>query len=629
MLKKYVPILFLMTMSLLAIIALMIALSPPAAQAAPDAVTIVSNINDSGIGSLRQAIADAASGDTITFAAGLSGQTITLTSELVISKSLTISGSVPITISGGNSTRVFNVKSVPPPLPPLPTPGRTPSPVPTPGQALPPLPTPYLSSNAISDSIIIDVTFDSVTIANGNVQTNDCGLYSEMCGGGIMIQDSGIAVTITHSTLISNSADYNGGGIFNSYGTMTVSDSTISGNSATNGGGLLSFEGAVNINTSTLTGNLAANGGGILSYEGAVNINTSTLTGNSATSGAGIFFDSSIVNITNSTFSSNLAGEGGGIFNIRSTMTISDSTFSDNLANGGSGIYQDSGATTIINSTLSGNLAHYIGGGIFIYLGAVTVANSTITDNRVGNSGGGGGISSSGYSSVFTTITNTLVSGNIVSGTTIADDLALYSGTTDNFISGGYNLIGTIGANITAFTDGVNGDQTGVNDPLLGHLTDNGGDTFTHALLSGSLAIDQIPNGTNGCGMTYITDQRGKVRPSPVGGSCDVGSYESQSPVANAGTPQTVNPNVVVTLDGSGSNDPEGDGLTYDWAQSGGLTVTLDSKTAVSPTFTAPSASGMLTFTLTVTDTGGLTDSATVVVTVNSYSLFLPVIVRN
>ena len=84
-----------------------------------------------------------------------------------------------------------------------------------------------------------------------------------------------------------------------------------------------------------------------------------------------------------------------------------------------------------------------------------------------------------------------------------------------------------------------------------------------------------------------------------------------------------------MTLDGSGSNDPEGDGLIYDWAQSGGLTVTLSSKTAVSPTFTAPSASGMLTFTLTVTDTGGLTDSATVVVTVNSYSLFLPVIVKN
>ncbi|SMP55245.1 S-layer homology domain-containing protein [Anoxynatronum buryatiense] len=67
----------------------------------------VTNLNDSGAGSLRQAIADAADGDTILFQSGLNG-TITLTSELFINKTLTIDGGdSTITISGNNACRVI------------------------------------------------------------------------------------------------------------------------------------------------------------------------------------------------------------------------------------------------------------------------------------------------------------------------------------------------------------------------------------------------------------------------------------------------------------------------------------------------------------------------------------------
>ncbi|MFQ5409443.1 MAG: choice-of-anchor Q domain-containing protein, partial [Anaerolineales bacterium] len=58
----------------------------------------------------------------------------------------------------------------------------------------------------------------------------------------------------------------------------------------------------------------------------------------------------------------------------------------------------------------------------------------------------------------------------------------------------------------------------------LSALANNGGSTDTHALGSGSPALDQIPNGTNGCGTTYTTDQRSVARPQ--NSSCDVGSYE-------------------------------------------------------------------------------------------------------
>ncbi len=72
----------------------------------------VTNTNDSGAGSLRQAVADTISGDTITFNSSLSGGVITLASEIVVNKDLTIDGSSlnsTLQISGGNSVRVFNI----------------------------------------------------------------------------------------------------------------------------------------------------------------------------------------------------------------------------------------------------------------------------------------------------------------------------------------------------------------------------------------------------------------------------------------------------------------------------------------------------------------------------------------
>jgi uncharacterized repeat protein (TIGR01451 family) len=87
------------------------------------------------------------------------------------------------------------------------------------------------------------------------------------------------------------------------------------------------------------------------------------------------------------------------------------------------------------------------------------------------------------------------------------------------------------------------------------------------------------------------------------------------APVADAGAPQTVHAGTV-TLDGSASADPEGDDLIYLWVQTGGTAVTLSDPTAASPTFTAPSLEGVLTFQLTVTDTFGAEDSDTTTVTI-------------
>jgi uncharacterized repeat protein (TIGR01451 family) len=102
----------------------------------------------------------------------------------------------------------------------------------------------------------------------------------------------------------------------------------------------------------------------------------------------------------------------------------------------------------------------------------------------------------------------------------------------------------------------------------------------------------------------------------------------NQIPIADAGADQTVAQGHLVQLDGSGSSDPDGHSLTCGWTQTGGSPqVTLSDSAAISPTFTAADT-GVFTFSLAVTDSFGLADTDEVVISVQEYHLYLPLVLK-
>lgn len=219
----------------------------------------VTNTNDSGMGSLRQAILDANMNpgpDMITFS--VSG-TITLTSgELLITGDLFVigPGATTLIISGNQTSRIFHI---------------------------------------VGATVIIS----DLQLSNGNV-----GIGS---GGGIL--NDGGTVTIDNMALTANSAGF-GGGIA-TFGTMTITDSTLSNNTGSSGGGVANSGGTLTIINSTLSGNYGAFGGAV--YDSGLtptttNITNSSLVGNAGVSGAGINNFGFKFNIKNSIVANNMPG---------------------------------------------------------------------------------------------------------------------------------------------------------------------------------------------------------------------------------------------------------------------------------------------------------------------------------
>ena len=196
---------------------------------------------------------------------------------------------------------------------------------------------------------------------------------------------------------------------------------------------------------------------------------------------------------------------GGGVLN-NGMLTLTSATLTDNSAVvAGGGIWNIFGTLTLTNSTVSGNSADFGGGGIYNEEGTLALANSTVSDNSATT---GGGILNAGTAD----LTNTIIAGNTAANGPDCSGVPT---------SLGHNLIGTSdGCNFTLAT----GDLININ-PMLGPLQDNGGPTFTHALLSGSPAIDAGDDSVLGPPHNLTTDQRGF--PRLQGAHVDIGAYEA------------------------------------------------------------------------------------------------------
>ena len=423
-----------------------------------------------------------AAGGVVTFDCGPSPVTITVPSEVPVSKDTTIDGGNLVTLSGGKSSRILHIKSAWNVATPLLT----------------------VQNLTFSDGYTTDVMNTTSTTEGGAAIFED--------GGSLTVIDC----TFTSNQCASTGEDVSGGAINGQgVGTLIVEGSTFTNNSGSNGGAIGTQDENVTVVNSTFTGNSATgtggnpgNGGdgGAMSYDGAKVSWTmcgDTFSQNRATASGGAIFrvayGDEAVTIDRSVFDGNsvdpATGNAGGLYLEYATITMTATTISNNAAHFGGGIWIGHDAIArLTNDTIADNTAT-MGGGIWLAGGVTgTLLNLTVAANA-GNGVAGG--------DTGVTLQNTLVAGNT-------------KGSLEGEVSCDHGHAGA-GANME-----YPGDPSSpctpsvlVADPELGPLKDNGGVTQTMAPASGSPAAGQ----GSGC---PPTDQTGQMRKT----ACTLGAVE-------------------------------------------------------------------------------------------------------
>ncbi len=429
----------------------------------------VTNTNNSGPGSFRQAILDAEDGDAILFADAIDGTAITLTTPVVIDKPLIINGNgvTDTMLNGGDASRLLQI------------------------------------TTAGSEAVIInDIAFShAVSAGNGgaisytgtetsSLMLNNCHIHENSAQNGGGIYSASGSLTLNNCFFSDNEASANGAGIMMAAGTATINAGAITTNSAGGNGGGLWNAANLSINNVPVNGNTAGgNGGGIynetagtiLMVQGAINNNTATGT---AGNGGGIYgaAGSSLTGI-NSTVSGNTALlTGGGIAHNGSNIILANIQLLNNQVTGvagkGGGLYNNAtGDTTINSGNITGNTAAQQGGGVWNGTGILFLTNLTFDENTAegdaATDGGGALYNNAGtVNSSSCTYTNNRANGTSGSGgaifstagnVTITDDStvanSIISGNSANRAGGGIELIsGGVIVSGTIITDNdVNG----------------------------------------------------------------------------------------------------------------------------------------------------------------------------
>ena len=554
--------------------------------ATPPVTFTVTNSNDSGVGSLRDAIAQAnlAPGpNTIVFAPGVTGTILLTSGQIAINGPLTIvgPGANNLAIDGNASGRIFAIFATDPACPALDGPD-------------------YL------------VSISGLRLTNGR--------RTQSQGAGAIFSEHSLALD---SVIVDNSTAGNGGGI--TYliqypgQSLTIANAQFLDNMAqpltanpgnSNGGalsvlercaGTLTTPVAVSIANSVFSGNrsqpvaLEGHGGAILiSAHADVTITDTRIV------------DNHVDNPTPPVAGNNY--NGGGLWARVKSLRIERSEISDNRADFGGGLRFNNDAPAlqapaaamqvkIVNSTISGNAAgggvNQSGGAIHVFGNvALELDNSTVSGNSAVAFTGGIVLSTGATDPVSasnaTAPTLTLVSSILANNSGQGGDVGTSTSTIPAFaINANNSLIRTVctGCNISV---SGSGNLTNV-DPLLAALAFNGGPTRTHALLAGSPAIDAGSNP-----LALATDQRGEGFLRTFGTAPDMGAFELAKVI-----------NLTLTSPLTGINQTVGGAVTLGTpAPAGGLQVTLASSNtniaSVAPS-SVDIAAGQTTASFTVT----------------------------
>ena len=404
-------------------------------------MSLVTTNANSSAGSLREAIANASPGETITFASNLAGQTITLAGELEISKNLTIDGkdAVGIAISGDRKNRVFNITQ--------------------PGTNVTLRNLKIVDGKAGGDGLGGGIRMEAQTtllLENSTLENN----VSTGEGGGGIWTGYQSTTTILNSTFAGNDGtsgtqERGGGAIAGaSEGTLVVKNSTFTNNRGSIGGAINSLLGSLTVENSIFVGNASAGGGslgGISSggYGGAIYTDGASATNNASTQGQIIIRNSRIED-------SRAAGQGGGLFLYAypgDEIVVENSTIANNEIipdykgeSFGGGLRVGGGGELAIDNVLFfNNRAHVQGGGFWIGDGSrFAIANSTFCGNQAMAEGGGINL---GGAMLLAGVPGTIAQ------TTVANNTAAFQG--GGFWGGGGNV--TIRNSILANNQGING----------------------------------------------------------------------------------------------------------------------------------------------------------------------------
>jgi uncharacterized repeat protein (TIGR01451 family) len=431
------------------------------APASADILNVL-NLNDSGAGSLRQAIADATPGSTINVPAG----TIPLGSPLIIAKDLTVQGQCPATtvLSGGGATGVLSVAG-------------------------------------------------PATVNLINLGVRDAAVTGAIADGAGMVMNGAPTVKLSHTAWTNNVANARkptsggigqGGAIYVASGALTIEDSSFVGNQGL-ADGAPGYAGGI------------AQGGAIYQLAGSLSIARSNLSGNSTDASGG--------DGASNPGNSGGIGQGGAIYQLGSTadtLNLTDTTVSGNSVDasagpgGNAGIGQAGGIyvldsnqqDNIVNSTIAANVARALGsggianaGGYYRLSSSKTMFDSsTIAGNRAeGTTPTNGNINAP-----------TIFRNSIISGGQAMAGAENCSGASTSL---GHNIEDKDQCGLTQPSDQKN------TDPRLGSVQDNGGPGPTVGFGLDSPAFDRGDAST-----CRPADERGVGRPQA--GGCDVGAFE-------------------------------------------------------------------------------------------------------